>query len=120
MKAFFRILTTVLLLEISSIAFSQVDTLPINIRELLDKTSISYDTIQNHKLVISTGRTTKSVDELPVTIYIISHEDIVKNGYVTLCDVLKMVPGIRVSQPHSGEFGEAFMQRGMLGNTYTS
>jgi outer membrane receptor for ferrienterochelin and colicin len=119
MKVFFRILTTVLLLEISSIAFSQVDTLPINIRELLDKTSISYDTIQNHKLVISTGRTTKSVDELPVTIYIISHEDIVKNGYVTLCDVLKMVPGIRVSQPHSGEFGEAFMQRGMLGNTYT-
>ncbi|MBR4441266.1 MAG: TonB-dependent receptor [Bacteroidales bacterium] len=119
MRVFFHIIATIVLLVIPFAAFPQVDTLPINIRELLDKSNISYDSAVNHKLVISTGRTSKSVDELPVTIYMISHEDIVNNGYVTLCDVLKTVPGIRVSQPCSGEFGEAFMQRGVMGNTYT-
>ncbi|MBO7462909.1 MAG: hypothetical protein J6T96_09975, partial [Bacteroidales bacterium] len=57
--------------------YSQTDTLPINIRELLDKSSIVYDTTTNDKLVISVGRGSKSVDELPVTVYIISHDDIV-------------------------------------------
>ncbi len=100
-------------------AQAQVDTLPINLREILDKSNISYEEVVNDKLVISAGRTTKSVDELPVTLYIITHDEIIRNGYVTLCDVLKSVPGIRVSQPHSGEFGEGFMQRGLFGNTYT-
>ena len=119
MRAFLRLITTIMFLVMPFAAFPQVDTLPINIRELLDKSNISNDTADSHKLVISTGRTFKGVDELPVTIYIISHEEIVNNGYVTLCDVLKTVPGIRVSQPCSGEFGEAFMQRGLMGNTYT-
>lgn len=68
---------------------------------------------------ISAGRSLRSVDELPVMVYIISREDIKRAGYITLCDVLKTVPGIRVSQPHSGEYGETFIQRGMLGNNYT-
>jgi hypothetical protein len=59
------------------------------------------------------------VEDLPLTAYVVYHEDIVNNRYVTLCDVLKSVPGFRVSQPQSGELGEAFMQRGMVGNTYT-
>lgn len=100
-------------------AASQVDTLPINDREILGKDDINYDVKEAEKLVIAASRSTKSVDELPVTLYIISHDDIIQNGWVTLCDVLKTVPGIRVSQPHSGEFGEAFIQRGMMGNTYT-
>ena len=115
----YGILGAILLSLLPLIASAQLDTLPINIREVLDKSNISYDEVDNDKIVISAGRTTKSVDELPVTIYIISHDDIIKNGYVTLCDALKTVPGIRVSQPCSGEFGEGFMQRGMLGNTYT-
>ncbi|MCQ2250357.1 MAG: TonB-dependent receptor [Bacteroidales bacterium] len=69
--------------------------------------------------VVRALRSNKDIDEQPVTIYTISHDDIVRNGYITLADVLKMVPGIRVSQPQSGELGEAFMQRGLLGNTYT-
>ena len=48
--------------------YSQTDTLPINIRELLDKSSIVYDTTTNDKLVISVGRGSNSVDELPVTV----------------------------------------------------
>ena len=101
------------------VSLSQVDTLPINDREILGKDNISLDASESEKLIIAASRSTKSVDELPVTLYIISHDDIIQNGWVTLCDVLKTVPGIRVSQPHSGEFGEAFIQRGMMGNTYT-
>lgn len=69
--------------------------------------------------VISAARSSKDVEELPLTAYVVYHEDIVNNRYVTLCDVLKSVPGFRVSQPQSGELGEAFMQRGLVGNTYT-
>lgn len=114
-----RMMLIIILFAMPLGVYSQMDTLPINIRELLDMSSIVYDTTTNDKLFISVGRGTKSVDELPVTVYIISHDDIVRNGYVTLGDVLKTVPGIRISQPHSGDFGEAFMQRGMIGNTYT-
>ena len=114
-----RITVAALLCVVFYPVWAQVDTLPINLREILDKNNISYDEVVTDKLVISAGRTNKSVDELPVTLYIITHDEIIRNGYITLCDVLKSVPGIRVSQPQSGEFGEGFMQRGLFGNTYT-
>jgi len=88
-------------------------------RSVLTKDNTRTDDIETQGLVISAGRSTKSVDKLPVTVYVISHDEIVANGWVTLCDVLKRAPGIRVSQPQSGEFGEAFVQRGLTGNIYT-
>ena len=66
----YGILGAILLSLLPLIASAQLDTLPINIREVLDKSNISYDEVDNDKIVISAGRTTKSVDELPVTIYI--------------------------------------------------
>ncbi len=114
-----RILAVMLFCVIGYSSVAQVDTLPLNLREMLNKDNINYDEVISDKLVISAGRTSKSVDELPVTLYIITHDEIIRNGYITLCDVLKSVPGIRVSQPCSGEFGEGFMQRGLFGNTYT-
>lgn len=69
--------------------------------------------------VIAASRSVKKVDELPVTIYVITHEDIIKNHYVTLVDVLKSLPGVRVSQPGSGELGEVFLLRNLAGNYYT-
>ena len=119
MKYTIYLITTLLVLLNVLDASAQIDTLPINLRERLDKNNISAENVQSDKLVISAGRSSKSIDELPVTYYIITHEEILRNGYITLCDVLKSVPGIRVSQPLSGEFGEGFMQRGLLGNTYT-
>jgi hemoglobin/transferrin/lactoferrin receptor protein len=68
--------------------------------------------------IISASRNAKKLEDLPVTIEVITREEIVLNGYVTLCDVLKSLPGIRVSQPGSGELGEMFVLRGMLGNDY--
>ncbi|MCR5455559.1 MAG: TonB-dependent receptor [Bacteroidales bacterium] len=87
-------------------------------RNILDADNLGeHEYEQSH--VIGASRSSKDVDELPLTAYVIDHKDIVNNCYITLCDVLKSVPGFRVSQPQSGELGEAFMQRGLLGNTYT-
>ncbi len=68
--------------------------------------------------VVSASRSLKSVEELPFTIHVITQEEILNNGYVTLVDVLKSIPGIRVSQPGSGLEGETFLMRGLLGNSY--
>lgn len=115
-----RIIIVIVVFAMPLMGYSQIDTLPINMRELLDKSNIIDDTTHSEKhVVVTVGRGDKSVDELPVTVYIIWHDEIIRNGYITLCDVLKSVPGLRVSQPHSGDLGEAFLQRGMVGNTYT-
>lgn len=69
--------------------------------------------------VISASRSAKNIEDLPITIYVITHEEIQRNHYTTLADILKYLPGIRVSQPGSGEAGEIFQFRGLIGNYYT-
>lgn len=68
--------------------------------------------------IVSASRTLQAVEDLPFTVYVITKEEIRNNGYVTLVDALKMVPGIRVSQPGSGTDGETFLMRGLRGNEY--
>ena len=69
--------------------------------------------------VISAGRISKDLDELPLTVYVISHEDILRNQYTSLIDVLNALPGIVTSQPGYGELGESFQIWGLTGNLYT-
>jgi len=57
-----------------------------------------------------------SVKELPFPAYVITEEDILKNGYVTLTDALRMVPGMFVSPLGSATEGELFMMHGLRGN----
>ncbi|MEN8230526.1 MAG: TonB-dependent receptor plug domain-containing protein [Bacteroidota bacterium] len=69
--------------------------------------------------IISTGRFYKNVDDLPLKVYVISHEEIQRKQYNTLTDVLNSLPGMRTSQPGSGELGETFQAWGFTGNLYT-
>jgi outer membrane receptor for ferrienterochelin and colicin len=69
--------------------------------------------------VVAASRSAKQAEDLPVTTYVITHEEIMKNHYMTLVDVLKTLPGIRVSQPGNGELGEIFLLRNLAGNYYT-
>lgn len=69
--------------------------------------------------VVGASRSSKKLEDLPITIYVVTQEEILKNGYTTLVDVLKMVPGFRVSKPGNGFAGETFLLRGLEGNTYT-
>ncbi|MFO7573983.1 MAG: TonB-dependent receptor [Bacteroidales bacterium] len=69
--------------------------------------------------VLSASRSSKLISELPITIHVVTREDIERNHYSSLTDVLKSLPGMRVSQPGTGELGETFQLRGLTGNLYT-
>ncbi|RLD55545.1 MAG: hypothetical protein DRJ05_12775 [Bacteroidetes bacterium] len=85
----------------------------------LNEDDISLENDNNRTKVVSASRTGKYLEDLPVTVYVVSRDEILKNGYTTLADVLKDVPGIKVSQPGSGIEGETFVIRGLYGNYYT-
>ncbi|OFY65559.1 MAG: hypothetical protein A2V64_07460 [Bacteroidetes bacterium RBG_13_43_22] len=82
-----------------------------------DDLVFSVDTAEMN--VISASRSSKRIGELPITIYVVTREEIVLNHYNSLIDIIKSLPGIRVSQPGSGELGESFELRGLPGNLYT-
>lgn len=77
------------------------------------------NTVDTSKVkVISASRSAQYITDLPLTIYVITHDEIIRNGYTTLADALKNLPGVRVSQPGTGEYGEGFQLRGLPGNQY--
>ena len=99
---------------------AQIDSTGLIEQDLLDYKSLTRpDKKTDEQTIISASRTAKSISDLPVTIYVVTREEIISNGYVTLVDVLKSVPGMKTSQPGSGELGEIFQMRGMVGNSYT-
>lgn len=77
----------------------------------------SEDTVEMS--VISASRSSKRVGELPITIHVVTKEEILLNHYTSLTDIIKNLPGARVSQPGTGELGESFQLRGLVGNLYT-
>ncbi len=99
--------------------YTQVDSLVLDADQLGFKDVETYENLFDDQKVVSASKTLKEVSDLPFTILIISKEEILSNGYTTLVDVLKMAPGIRVSQPGSALEGETFLMRGLKGNTYT-
>ncbi len=98
---------------------AQTDSLSIDLSKL-DWTDLksSVDLSVGTK-VISGSRSEQDIADLPFTVYVITGKEIRENGYLTLTDVLKRLPGIRVSQPGSAIHGETFLMRGLLGNSYT-
>ncbi len=96
----------------------QADSLLLQLDQLTWKDIRNNNTLPVGTRVISGSRSEKSIEELPFTIYVISGEEIRQNGYLTLTDILKRLPGIRVSQPGSALEGETFLMRGLIGNTY--
>ena len=87
--------------------------------EVMEAGDLEFHPDTGRLKIISTGRFSMNVDDLPLEVYVISHEEILKNQYNTLIDVLNSLPGIRTSQPGSGELGESFQVWGFTGNLYT-
>ncbi|MDQ1296238.1 MAG: hypothetical protein QG611_216 [Bacteroidota bacterium] len=85
----------------------------------LDAYDLSFGTDTVEMNVISASRSSKRIGELPITIYVVTREEIIRNHYNSLTDIIKSLPGVRVSQPGSGELGESFELRGLVGNLYT-
>lgn len=69
--------------------------------------------------VISASRSSKKIGDLPITIYVVTREEIIRNHYNSLIDIIRNLPGMLVSQPGTGELGESFKLRGLTGNLYT-
>ncbi|MFT5820097.1 MAG: outer membrane receptor protein involved in Fe transport [Crocinitomix sp.] len=74
---------------------------------------------QKQLKVYAAGRIMEDQKNIPRVIYVITKEQIALEGYSTLVDILKNIPGYRVSQPGTAQLGETFTNRGMLGNVYT-
>jgi outer membrane receptor for ferrienterochelin and colicin len=64
-------------------------------------------------------RSNQNIEDLPITVQIISKKEIRDYNYRTLVEALKFKPGMMVSEPGNGETGHHFYQRGFLGNSYT-
>lgn len=76
------------------------------------------DLSQQEVKVISATRSPEEIDEQPFTVWVVTGEEILRNGYVTLGDVMRAAPGVRVSQPGNAVEGEMFLMRGLSGNQY--
>jgi len=97
---------------------AQEDSLQIPLDQLTWEDILANPQLQISKKVSGASRSLKDIQDLPFSIYVIEGEEIRNNGYLTLMDALKMLPGIKVSQPGSALEGETFMMRGLLGNAY--
>ncbi|NOQ71243.1 MAG: TonB-dependent receptor plug domain-containing protein [Crocinitomix sp.] len=73
---------------------------------------------QKQQKVYAAGRIMEDQKNIPRVIYVITKEQIALEGYSTLVDILKNIPGYRISQPGTAQLGETFTNRGMLGNVY--
>lgn len=93
-------------------------TLLLEPERLTVKDILPRDLIRQKTMAISATRTLDAVEDLPFTTVVFTAEDILRNGFVTLADVLKAAPGIRVSQPGNAVEGETWMSRGLSGNQY--
>ena len=112
-----RILVAILLFGVLTLQ-SQTDSLYKNLDVLGMEDLFLNDSLTIRTRVAAASRSLQNVSELPFSVYVINRADIIKNGFITLVDALKSVPGIRVSQPGSAIEGETFIMRGLLGNTY--
>ncbi len=65
--------------------------------------------------VTSASRYTQKLNEAPASMIIITHDQIIHNGYFDLSDILKDIPGIDIVDNARG-FGEFYTIRGIEGN----
>ncbi len=101
-------------------AIPQTDTTFNDVqKDVLQADDLIFPVDSERLKIISAGRISKNLDELPLTVYVISHEEILRNQYTSLIDVLNSLPGITTSQPGTGELGESFQIWGLTGNMYT-
>ncbi len=98
---------------------AQSDVSPLRLNRLLTSDLMPATDTASVGKVLSGTRNLQNPVYLPIDMYVVTKEDILRTNCIPLADVLKTVPGFRVSQPGSAEMGEMFLMRGLLGNAYT-
>ena len=113
------ILKRIILFLFPVFVIAQPDSGSVSITmDVLDATDLNQNVVVANKIITSASRKPEEVENIPFTTYIITAEQIRNRGYSSLVDVLKDLPGIKVSQPGSAIHGETFLMRGMFGNYY--
>ncbi|MBP9055849.1 MAG: TonB-dependent receptor [Saprospiraceae bacterium] len=97
---------------------AQPDSLSMGIDQMSWQDVKPRDQILGSTKVISGGRFEKNINEIPFTIFVITGEEIRSNGYTTLTEALKMLPGIKTHEVGSAFDGSSFIMRGLYGNVH--
>lgn len=112
-------LKRLLLVFIPLSLFAQPDTTRFTISlDALNSADIDQNVVKSASTITAASRKAQDVNQIPFTGYIITAQEIQQRGYKTLVDVLKDLPGVKVSQPGSALHGETFLMRGLFGNYY--
>lgn len=114
----FRLLLPLLLFSFALLAQTDSSSLLLTPERLLDTNIQTIQRSLNKRKVVSATRSLEEVDQVPFTVWVVTAQDIQRNGFVTLGDVLRAAPGVRVSQPGNALEGETFLLRGLPGNRY--
>lgn len=93
-------------------------TLLLSPEKLEERDILFRDHSHEGAKVFSATRSLEDIDKQPFTAWVITGEEILRYGFVTLADVLRAAPGVRVSQPGNAVEGETFLMRGLDGNQY--
>ena len=64
--------------------------------------------------VSSVAKTAQPLNEAPAAVYLITHDDIVRSGRMTLPEILRLAPNLEVYQTAAGQY--VITARGMNGN----
>ncbi len=80
-----------------------------------DITALSLEQLLNPQITTA-SRAVERATEAPATMYVVSKNDIRANGYSTLEDVLKDLPGMETVERYYSEQGTLVPVRGVIGN----
>ena len=114
-----KVFSLVCLMAPPAVLLAQKDTsLMLHSEQLKEDDVLPFKKIKSAYTFSSANRADEELLDVPFSTWVISSEEILRYGFVTLADVLKAAPGIRVSQPGNANEGETFMMRGLSGNQY--
>ena len=114
----FRRLLTASFSTLCIVVAAQNDSMNLRPERLAEPDILPLKEQEKKTLVRSATRTATDAADQPFPVYIITSDEILRNGWITLCDVLKNAPSLRVSQPGSALDGETFLMRGLSGNSF--
>ncbi len=111
-------LLTIWLSMLCAVATAQTDSIPLRVERLGEADILTHEEAEKRTLVRCATRSEQEIGDVMNTVFVVTSAEILQNGWVTLTDVLRNVPGIRVSQPGNALEGETFLMEGAHGNSH--
>jgi iron complex outermembrane receptor protein len=97
----------------AALLLSVVSTSKADAQSLEDLKGLSIDQLANVQ-VYSVAKQSQSLSGAPAAVYVITHDDIVRSGAMTLPEILRLAPNLQVAQISADNY--AISARGFNGN----